>query len=253
MKHPPPHRGASGRPGASEARSGHPRQFRGPKRFPTPSRTPSSPGWAHLSPQAQGGRPCVVPGTGASFSPGCPRRDSWTLPPGALDEPPRSSCRNFVLEAPSAIAACKRLPPSAPGATPCTGRSRQPGGGPIHARAGEFGAQLEMVGGASWSVICTPPYVLGPDRLLLLGSHVLFALGVVLLASGSRCRRARPAGEGGQDECEAGCRKVWRQLNRHGPDRLRLDRENRTPRSCGAFIRRGGRTQTCNPSRAARD
>ena len=41
-----------------------------------------------------------------------------------------------------------------------------------------------VVGGALGALICTPPYVLGRIGLLLLGSHVLFALGVILLAFG---------------------------------------------------------------------
>jgi hypothetical protein len=40
------------------------------------------------------------------------------------------------------------------------------------------------VGGALGALICTPPYVIGRIGILLLGSHVLFALGVVLLAVG---------------------------------------------------------------------
>ena len=42
-----------------------------------------------------------------------------------------------------------------------------------------------VVGGALGALICTPPYVLGRIGLLLLGSsHVLFALGVILVALG---------------------------------------------------------------------
>lgn len=40
------------------------------------------------------------------------------------------------------------------------------------------------VGGALGVLICTPPYVIGRIGILLLGSNVLFALGVVLLALG---------------------------------------------------------------------
>jgi hypothetical protein len=40
------------------------------------------------------------------------------------------------------------------------------------------------VGGALGTLVCTPPYVIGRIGILLLGSHVLFALGVVLLALG---------------------------------------------------------------------
>jgi hypothetical protein len=41
-----------------------------------------------------------------------------------------------------------------------------------------------VIGGTLGALICTPPYVLGRIGILLLGSHVLFALGVVLLALG---------------------------------------------------------------------
>ncbi len=41
-----------------------------------------------------------------------------------------------------------------------------------------------MVGGAIGAVVCTPPYVLGRLGLLMLGSHTLFALGVIVFASG---------------------------------------------------------------------
>jgi hypothetical protein len=41
-----------------------------------------------------------------------------------------------------------------------------------------------VVGGALGAIICTPPYVLGRIGILLLGSHALFALGVLLLALG---------------------------------------------------------------------
>ena len=40
------------------------------------------------------------------------------------------------------------------------------------------------VGGAIGAVICTPPYALGRVGLILLGSHTLFALGVILFAVG---------------------------------------------------------------------
>src|SRR5262249_38079829 len=40
------------------------------------------------------------------------------------------------------------------------------------------------IGGALRALVCTPPYVIGRIGILLLGSHVLFALGVVLLALG---------------------------------------------------------------------
>jgi uncharacterized membrane protein len=41
-----------------------------------------------------------------------------------------------------------------------------------------------MVGGAIGAVVCTPPYVLGRVGLLMLGSHTLFALGVIVFALG---------------------------------------------------------------------
>ena len=40
------------------------------------------------------------------------------------------------------------------------------------------------VGGALSVLVCTPPYLIGRIGILLLGSHALFALGVVLLALG---------------------------------------------------------------------
>jgi hypothetical protein len=40
------------------------------------------------------------------------------------------------------------------------------------------------VGGALGVLICTPPYLIGRIGILLLGSHVLFVLGIVLLAVG---------------------------------------------------------------------
>jgi hypothetical protein len=40
------------------------------------------------------------------------------------------------------------------------------------------------VGGSLGVLICTPPYVIGRIGILLLGSHVLFALGVALLVVG---------------------------------------------------------------------
>ena len=40
------------------------------------------------------------------------------------------------------------------------------------------------IGGAIGAVICTPPYVLGRIGILMLGSHVLFVLGVFLIALG---------------------------------------------------------------------
>jgi hypothetical protein len=41
-----------------------------------------------------------------------------------------------------------------------------------------------LVGGALGALICTPPYLLGRIGILLLGSNVLFVLGIVLLAVG---------------------------------------------------------------------
>ena len=40
------------------------------------------------------------------------------------------------------------------------------------------------VGGALGALVCTPPYVIARVGILLLGSHVLFAVGVVLLVLG---------------------------------------------------------------------
>ena len=41
-----------------------------------------------------------------------------------------------------------------------------------------------VVGGALGALVCTPPYVLGRIGILLLGTHALFALGVILLVFG---------------------------------------------------------------------
>src|SRR4029077_6444684 len=41
-----------------------------------------------------------------------------------------------------------------------------------------------VIGGTLGAIICTPPYVLGRLGILLLGSNVLFALGVILLVLG---------------------------------------------------------------------
>ena len=41
-----------------------------------------------------------------------------------------------------------------------------------------------VVGGTIGAVICTPPYILGRVGLLMLGSKVLFPLGVVFFAAG---------------------------------------------------------------------
>jgi hypothetical protein len=40
------------------------------------------------------------------------------------------------------------------------------------------------IGGTLGALVCTPPYVIGRIGILLLGSHVLFVLGVVLLVVG---------------------------------------------------------------------
>jgi hypothetical protein len=54
---------------------------------------------------------------------------------------------------------------------------------PTGSRRDKFAAAL--IGGTLGGLICTPPYVIGRIGILLLGSsHVLFALGVVLLALG---------------------------------------------------------------------
>ena len=42
----------------------------------------------------------------------------------------------------------------------------------------------DVVGGALGALICTPPSCSVGSKLLLLGSHVRFALGVILLAFG---------------------------------------------------------------------
>lgn len=41
-----------------------------------------------------------------------------------------------------------------------------------------------VIGGTLGAIVCTPPYVLARIGILLLGSHALFAVGVVLLALG---------------------------------------------------------------------
>jgi hypothetical protein len=40
------------------------------------------------------------------------------------------------------------------------------------------------IAGTLGALVCTPPYVIGRIGILLLGSHVLFVLGVFLLALG---------------------------------------------------------------------
>jgi hypothetical protein len=41
-----------------------------------------------------------------------------------------------------------------------------------------------VIGGTLGALVCTPPYVIGRVGILLLGSHSLFAIGVVLLTAG---------------------------------------------------------------------
>ena len=53
---------------------------------------------------------------------------------------------------------------------------------PTGSRRDKLAASL--VGGALGALICTPPYLLGRIGILLLGSNVLFVLGIVLLAVG---------------------------------------------------------------------
>jgi hypothetical protein len=53
---------------------------------------------------------------------------------------------------------------------------------PVGSRRDKLAASA--VGGALGALICTPPYLLGRLGILLLGSHVLFVLGIVLLAVG---------------------------------------------------------------------
>jgi len=60
--------------------------------------------------------------------------------------------------------------------------ARLVGARPVGTRRDKVAAAA--VGGTLGAVICTPPYVLGRIGILLLGSHLLFAVGVVLLAAG---------------------------------------------------------------------
>jgi len=53
---------------------------------------------------------------------------------------------------------------------------------PVGSRRDKLAASA--VGGALGALICTPPYLLGRIGVLLLGSNVLFVLGIVLLALG---------------------------------------------------------------------
>jgi hypothetical protein len=53
---------------------------------------------------------------------------------------------------------------------------------PVGSRRDKLTASL--VGGTLGALICTPPYLLGRIGVLLLGSHVVFAVGVLLLAIG---------------------------------------------------------------------
>jgi hypothetical protein len=41
-----------------------------------------------------------------------------------------------------------------------------------------------MVGGVIGAVVCTPPYLLGRIGLVMLGSNVLFVLGVIFVVAG---------------------------------------------------------------------
>jgi hypothetical protein len=41
-----------------------------------------------------------------------------------------------------------------------------------------------VIGGTLGALLCTPPYVIGRVGILLLGSHRLFAIGVILLTLG---------------------------------------------------------------------
>jgi hypothetical protein len=60
--------------------------------------------------------------------------------------------------------------------------SRLIGVKPIQSKRDKLTASA--VGGAIGAVVCTPPYALGRVGLLLLGSHTLFALGVILFTIG---------------------------------------------------------------------
>jgi hypothetical protein len=53
---------------------------------------------------------------------------------------------------------------------------------PIGTRRDKLAATV--IGGTLGALVCTPPYVIGRIGILLLGSNVLFALGVILLAVG---------------------------------------------------------------------
>jgi hypothetical protein len=53
---------------------------------------------------------------------------------------------------------------------------------PIGSRRDKLAAAA--IGGTLGALICTPPYVIGRIGILLLGSHTLFALGIVLLVLG---------------------------------------------------------------------
>lgn len=53
---------------------------------------------------------------------------------------------------------------------------------PTGSRRDKLAASL--IGGTIGAIVCTPPYVIGRIGVLLLGSNVLFVLGVILLALG---------------------------------------------------------------------
>jgi len=53
---------------------------------------------------------------------------------------------------------------------------------PIGSRRDKMAAAA--VGGALGALVCTPPYVIGRIGILMLGSHILFPLGIVLLLVG---------------------------------------------------------------------
>ena len=61
--------------------------------------------------------------------------------------------------------------------------ARLVGAKPSGSRRDRIGAA--MIGGVLGALVCTPPYVIGRIGLLLLGSHVRFAVGVVLLVLGA--------------------------------------------------------------------
>jgi hypothetical protein len=56
------------------------------------------------------------------------------------------------------------------------------GGKPTYSRRDKLAAGI--VGGAIGALVCAPGYLLGRLGIVLLGSHTLFALGVILLVIG---------------------------------------------------------------------